>query len=70
MPYKKVQKTQKSHLKEVRESGLRILVVAEKAKDYSPNSELMSGTLRRPLMDDLRDLLGLYCDINRQIAYG
>ena len=33
---------------------------AQKAKNRRSISDLMSGTFRRPLLDDLRDLSGLY----------
>ena len=36
---------------------------AEKANDRQPISDLMSDTLRRTLLDDLRDLSGLYREI-------
>ena len=39
------------------------MVEAEKVKDHQPICDLMSGTFRRPLLDDLMDLSGLQCEM-------
>ena len=39
------------------------MVGVEKAKDHRPIYDLMSGTFRILLLNDRRDLSGLYCEI-------